>query len=150
MHSIATHVCTTCKQSLPSTEFYPHRRARSGLQPNCRKCSRQWHRDRPDYIRQKNAEFKRKNPTYALDWHRITTYGVTPDQVSAMRAKQGGVCPGCLRALSTVRECVDHCHSTGMFRGLLCNDCNISIGRLSDCAKTLRRLADYLEAENYA
>ncbi|WP_428993485.1 endonuclease VII domain-containing protein [Rhodanobacter glycinis] len=147
--SEATKMCTSCKKDLPVTEFYPHKRAKSGLQPNCRTCARAWHKARPDYVRAKNAAYKAANPTYFRDWQRINKYGVTPEDASAMRASQNGKCPGCLRELSEHKECVDHCHTTGKVRGLLCDDCNVSLGRLRDSAETLRRLANHIEAEDY-
>ena len=40
---------------------------------------------------------------------------------------------------------LDHCHSTGAFRGWLCNSCNLSLGAASDDPAILRKLADYLD-----
>jgi hypothetical protein len=42
----------------------------------------------------------------------------------------------------------DHCHLTGKFRGWLCSDCNIAVGRMSEDAAALRKLADYIERHN--
>jgi hypothetical protein len=39
---------------------------------------------------------------------------------------------------------VDHDHTTGQIRGLLCADCNMAIGILRDSVKTLRNLIAYL------
>ena len=47
---------------------------------------------------------------------------------------------GKLRNLS-----VDHCHATGIVRGLLCSRCNISIGKFEDNSELLRSAADYLD-----
>lgn len=129
---------------LPASEFYPHRRMKSGLQPNCRKCGREWHRERPEYIRAKNAEFKRKNPQYAINWSRRARFGLGPADVQAIIDAQHGVCVGCRRGLVSVKACVDHCHSTGVVRGILCNDCNLALGMAQDSPETLRRLAAYV------
>lgn len=143
--SVSEKLCSKCKNILPASEFYPHRRMKSGLQPQCRACSREWHRQRPDYIREKNKQFKLKYPEYHRDWHRRRKFGVEPSQINAIRDSQDGLCAGCLRDLAVNKECVDHCHDTGRIRGLLCNDCNVSIGILGDNPETLRRLADYIE-----
>lgn len=39
----------------------------------------------------------------------------------------------------------DHCHSTGEFRGWLCNGCNLSIGRLGDTVEAIERALNYLK-----
>ena len=40
---------------------------------------------------------------------------------------------------------VDHCHTTGKVRELLCGGCNGAMGLVKDNPDTLRKLADYLE-----
>jgi hypothetical protein len=40
---------------------------------------------------------------------------------------------------------VDHCHSTGQIRGVLCCECNTGIGKLGDNAEGVRRALAYLE-----
>jgi hypothetical protein len=39
--------------------------------------------------------------------------------------------------------CVDHCHDTNRVRGLLCNDCNLAIGR-GKTPEILEAAAEYL------
>ena len=40
---------------------------------------------------------------------------------------------------------IDHCHTTGVVRGLLCSKCNHAIGLLNDCPTTIRTAANYVE-----
>ena len=42
-------------------------------------------------------------------------------------------------------EALDHCHTRKVFRGWLCNACNMALGNAKDDVQRLRRLADYLE-----
>ena len=39
----------------------------------------------------------------------------------------------------------DHNHDTGDFRGWLCRDCNLGLGRFKDDTRLLRLAAEYLE-----
>lgn len=41
---------------------------------------------------------------------------------------------------------VDHCHTTGKIRGLLCHPCNLSLGKMKDSPELIRKLAEYCEA----
>ena len=39
---------------------------------------------------------------------------------------------------------MDHCHTTGEFRGWLCRKCNVGIAQFNDNVATLQRAIDYL------
>lgn len=39
----------------------------------------------------------------------------------------------------------DHCHSSGEFRGWLCNNCNVALGMVKDSISTLEKLIEYLK-----
>lgn len=51
----------------------------------------------------------------------------------------------CATCGSVERLCIDHDHATGRVRGLLCNDCNLSLGYAKDSIETLKNLIKYLE-----
>lgn len=44
--------------------------------------------------------------------------------------------------------CIDHDHSTGERRGVLCSACNKALGHMQDSATRLRALADYIDRVN--
>lgn len=54
------------------------------------------------------------------------------------------VCDICGKGLGT-RLCLDHCHVTGVTRGMLCRPCNTAIGLLEDSVERLKLAARYLE-----
>lgn len=91
----------------------------------------------------------RKSDTQTAAWERrlINTYGITAEDYWRIYEFQGGCCYICRRAKGTGRKrlCVDHCHETGVVRGLLCNPCNKSVlGHLRDDYEALLRGVDYL------
>jgi hypothetical protein len=58
--------------------------------------------------------------------------------------KSGGVCDICSVKFKNKEPYVDHCHSTGRVRGLLCNDCNVGLGRFKDNDTLLINAIKYL------
>lgn len=59
-------------------------------------------------------------------WRRLRhRYGLTPEQYSTLRVRQGDRCGLCRKTRKLV---VDHDHKTGVVRGLLCNGCNRLLG----------------------
>lgn len=59
-------------------------------------------------------------------------YGITLDDYNDMFDKQKGKCDICKTHQMKLNRklCVDHCHTTGKVRGLLCNRCNSMLGGL--------------------
>jgi hypothetical protein len=85
----------------------------------------------------------RASPTRTAQLKR--RYGISPAEYDALLEKQGGTCAIC-RMRSKGRLCVDHCHVTGMVRGLLCNECNTALGYLKDDQASLVAALAYLGA----
>lgn len=75
--------------------------------------------------------------------NRRSKYGLKPGELEAMHASQDGLCAICPAELAlTGRKgvaCVDHDHTTGKVRGLLCRACNVQVGFLEK--DTTRALA---------
>lgn len=114
----------------------------------CRACSRASARTRycPERQAQKNRNFRNSNPYYRLEDHLNRAYGIQLDEYQNLVKKQGGVCRICHNKCNVhKRLSVDHDHSTGLVRGLLCNECNAGLGRFKDNPGWLRNAADYIE-----
>lgn len=73
-------------------------------------------------------------------------YGITSEEYQRIYEYQGGSCAICQRARGLRKKLsVDHDHSTGEVRGLLCQKCNRDVlGHLRDDTNALYRAADYL------
>jgi hypothetical protein len=74
-------------------------------------------------------------------------YGLTIDDVRALRARQGDRCPICEEPLGPADDqaAIDHCYRTGLVRGVLHPTCNAGLGHFYDDPQRLRRAARYLE-----
>lgn len=81
----------------------------------------------------------------------LRDYGITPEYYARMHAEQNGLCAICQMPETMVRHgkveglSVDHCHTKGHVRALLCSNCNNGLGRFGDDPAVLRRAADYLD-----
>lgn len=73
----------------------------------------------------------------------LSRYKLHAAEYDQRYAEQGGCCAICREPGDLL--CVDHDHTTGDVRGLLCHECNVGIGKLGDNAERLRVAADYLE-----
>ena len=78
--------------------------------------------------------------------HLKRRYGISRAEYDALLAKQGGACAICGMRPKKERLCVDHCHLTGMIRGLLCRHCNLALGYLKDDQASLIAALAYLGA----
>lgn len=54
-------------------------------------------------------------------------------------------CELCGKIQTAKSLCLEHCHTTGKFRGWLCNSCNTGIGLLGDTLEHVKRAAEWLE-----
>ena len=69
-------------------------------------------------------------------------YGLTTEQFVEMAVRQGGKCAVCRTAILTD---VDHDHSTGYVRGLVCNPCNRLLAALEISGRYVKEAQEYLD-----
>lgn len=99
---------------------------------------------------------RRYEPVCTLCGGERTSYSsrcrITIQQYEDMLAAQDGKCGSCGDGPESSPKgvlYVDHDHSTGQVRGLLCGRCNFAVGLLDDDPTRIRRLAAYLEAHQH-
>jgi hypothetical protein len=73
-------------------------------------------------------------------------YGLTLEQFDEMLEAQDGACALCGREQVGMRLHVDHCHASGVVRGLLCSNCNTGLGMFGDDPDRLIAAIQYIEA----
>jgi hypothetical protein len=94
-----------------------------------------------------NREWNRKNPGRKAASHRKVTYGLSPEQYEDLFMSQGYKCLICGTDSPKSKKSpwhVDHCHTTGRVRGILCHRCNAGLGNFSDNIANLQAAIKYL------
>jgi len=99
--------------------------------------------------------YQQKHPDRVRAQQIKRTYGLEWEQYLEMFTNQQGNCKICKVPLSLYpkqREHeiahVDHCHSTGKVRGLLCKSCNSGLGYFKESPLLFKLAAEYLEEVN--
>ena len=82
----------------------------------------------PDY----KAQLQDAHSQTKRAWVLRRLYNLTPEDYDKMLAHQKGCCAICQKPPSNKRLHVDHCHRSGLIRGLLCWNCNRALGILRD------------------
>jgi hypothetical protein len=145
-------ICSTCKIEKPWSEFDTSKSRRPfGLTSNCSDCER---------IRKRasSARWRANNPkTATQDRARNLKqkFGISPEEYDQLSEAQDHKCAICDLPESDIhhktgkpqRLAVDHDHTSGKIRGLLCAKCNKAIGLLKDNPDLLRSAAQYLDRE---
>lgn len=87
----------------------------------------------------------------------IKRYGLTTPQRDAMLAGQSGECKICSSSiefqggrgsignLGKHQAVIDHCHTTGQVRGIICGHCNCLLGKAGDSVAVLELAIAYLK-----
>lgn len=132
--SVAEMACAKCDAVKPLEEFHRHKTGRNGRHSWCKSCCNAYYR--VNRKRNYTPEQKRR-------WQLATRYGMTPAQVEAMTAKQDGMCAICGKRTEAL--VVDHCHTSGVVRGMLCHACNIMLPAL-ERKEWKERATQYLHA----
>lgn len=127
-------VCTACNEFKPADQYTRERDERAfggvAMRSKCKPCCEE--------IKYKSF-IKRR-------------YGISYEQYEELLAEQDHKCAICKskgpnNKRARVKFFVDHCHSTGKVRGLLCSKCNQAIGLMNDDISLLSSAIDYLKTD---
>ena len=89
-------------------------------------------------------EWRKTNPRAAKSADLKKCFGIGIAEYDALFAMQNGVCAICGSPPGKRALHVDHCHATGVIRGLLCGSCNTSLGLMQENAERLQKAIAYL------
>lgn len=133
--------CKACNNAAKAARY----RANPGP---ARERTQQWRKENPERYAATQAAFRLSGgkARSSRKSHLKRKFGLTIEQYEAMLAEQGGGCAICHRSpRDDISLHVDHDHSTGRIRGLLCFRCNNSLGDMEDDPSLLRAALRYLE-----
>lgn len=135
LHRVATDKqCSKCSRTLPVSAFGKKAGDADLYRSSCRECLNEYRRQRQ--LVQSFAQ-----------------YGITALEYQFLISSQnnccaicGTDCPGFTRNSKRRKTfAVDHCHKTGVLRGLLCNKCNLGLGNFNDDIERLEAAVAYLK-----
>lgn len=155
----------------PYDDFYGCAGMRDGYRSDCRACNleakhqrylkdrasaiartKRWQQANADRVnasqraRRAKPEVKRR----AREEHLKRKFGMTIEQYDAMLEAQGGGCLICGRPpREDISLHVDHDHSTGEIRGILCFRCNNALADLQEDQLLLLKAAAYLDRQDH-
>lgn len=151
-----------------------------GVKSRCRECEKQYKRDWVQRNPEKKAkydegtkEFQRNNRDKVRAWNTAYRKRITkekPEQVAQYQAKayykrrykvtlewrnskiaeQNGLCKICGRLPGQKGLMVDHCHTTGKVRQLLCGQCNMSLHKLENDYDWVMKATAYVKENSCA
>ncbi|AXP07754.1 putative endonuclease 7 superfamily protein [Sinorhizobium phage phiM6] len=140
--------CSKCKEHKPSTQFSNKSWTnKDGTKTTvkrsaCRDCINKDNLKR--YHSNPKTRYAHKTASYK---HRVKSYGITLEEYEELLKVQDYKCAVCEKESTEVLN-IDHCHSSGKIRGLLCRNCNTALGHAKDDVSILEKLITYLKKNN--
>ncbi len=143
--------CVGCSTEKPVAEFRLESRKTGRRKPRCNPCENaRMREDRqrhgPKRRASDRAAYSRRSLDVAAN-NKQRFYGLS--ELDAFRVIEAAGCEICGERNESRLLAVDHCHETGVNRGVLCDRCNLALGNMRDNPGLLRRAADYIESGGF-
>lgn len=129
--------CPACKTEKPTSLFFKNRARSDGITSQCKVCH-------------SSASRANQGARWAMAKRRT---GIGKDEYERLFIAQSGLCAIC-KSPPTAKGyrygndsplLIDHCHSTGKVRGLLCLHCNSGLGFFRDNPEIMAVAITYLK-----
>ncbi len=142
--------CSVCGEIKPALEYFKRGFYKDGsinYRSVCKVCHNKWALNHYHKNRKQGGIARQAAYRYTLR----TAYGLSQAAFEEMLQRQDNKCTICgtllrnpFRELSGVRQAVDHCHTSGKVRDILCGSCNRGLGSFKDDTDLLKRAIKYL------
>lgn len=108
---------------------------------------RKWRKRNPERDRENAKAWRNRNKERVADYRRKQSIKAPLGLYGEILAQQNGLCAICGRAGPVHKKLLglDHCHTTGQMRGVLCSPCNQAIGMMEDDIERLAAAIEYLK-----
>ena len=137
-------ICKKCNELKDETFFTRRKTHRPGkLVSICTPCKVQYNKNKRLENPEKIADIERRSKFKRQ-------YGITLEIYYEMLSKQNNKCAICKTDTPNKRTkffAVDHCHTSGVVRGLLCSSCNRGLGLFKDSSELLEQAMQYLKGD---
>jgi|VirMetMinimDraft_7_1064189.scaffolds.fasta_scaffold152421_2 hypothetical protein len=126
-------ICNKCNEDKATTFYNRNVSAADGRKSICKPCEKEGK--------------VRYSKEYYQNRSLLGRYGITLEDYNKMLLLQESRCKICdvHQKHCDKRLAVDHCHTTGEVRGLLCQHCNTGLGQFRDNTAFLKEAINYLE-----
>lgn len=171
---LPTKICCKCKKEKSPDEFGTRNRNSDGKRGRCKECEKEdrkesylrkpsiryrersqaknWYYSNKEHCQNRQKIWCDKNKERRYIWQRNNQlkkrYNISLEEYNILLLEQEGKCKIC-NTITPGRKrkgfMVDHCHKTGIVRGLLCVQCNLAIGQFNDNPDLIRIAAKYVE-----
>jgi hypothetical protein len=133
-------VCKKCGTQKALQAFTSNKLCAQGREHTCKACTMQ-----------RQNTWEKSAPTSHRNSYLKWRYKITIEEYEKLYAAQSGVCAICHQPETDKGPrgpksmAVDHCHITLKIRGLLCRNCNTSLGGFKDRPELLEKALKYLK-----
>lgn len=144
--------CCKCGETKPGSEFHL-RKNRGTLRGRCKKCTyesqKPYNQAHAEQCRESQRRYRKNNLAKVNAVKRVrrrfVERGISEQLFDSLYAEESR-CRICNYEFKSKSEaCVDHCHVSGKFRGLLCSSCNTGLGYFRDSVVALASAIKYLK-----
>ncbi len=119
--------CGKCKKVKDLSEYHADKSTVSGLTSWCITCKKEYTKDNKENIKITRAS---------------KIYNISKKEASDLLSLSN--CEICNKEIEGHSKHIDHCHESGLVRGILCRECNLGLGHFKDDILNLGNAIAYL------
>ena len=134
-------ICKKCNLKKTKTEFYKDKNSKDGVTSECKECRKSSERKYyHKHSEKRKIQFKNRN------LRKTNGEPLTLETYQKMILEQNNKCGICFTDMQ--RPYVDHNHTTGKIRMLLCHHCNCLLGNAKEDINILQAATHYIQKFN--